>query len=209
MKRLFVILAVAVVALAAVSCGSKKKGDAKEASTPFVTPTGIGKIEIGERIDDVPASLNGLYDSIEAVEETEYAEGGDEWTAEVFYAKKDGQRVFKIIPDEGKIWHIEVISPELKTESGLGIDSTVEELFAAGGKAYCGIEWWEYYDGILCEDLIFTGFDLSPKGEAKIADLDDGDFIKLELSDLKEGSKPHKLSIPDDLWRNTIKEMLQ
>ena len=92
----------------------------------------------------------------------------------------------------------------MRTKSGLGVGSTVEEIFAAGGKAYCGMEWWQFYDGILCDGCIFSGLSLSTKGLGKIGNLDDGDLIRLELSDLEKGSKPYKVTIPDKEWLKTI-----
>lgn len=204
-----------------------KKTDAAPSeglSNPVVNGNSLGLIEVGGSISSLPASVEGLYDTIKKEIIEGGGEGGDSWNEEVLYGILDGKKVFKITtefddpvmgPDGNYLFkatdvvqQIEVISPDFKTENGIGPGSTVEEILAAGGKAYCGLEWFEFYDGILCDGLIFSGLTLSDKGRNKISTLDDGDFIRLDLSDLKAGSIPFTTNVPSAEWREAIEDLL-
>lgn len=157
---------------------------------------GFGPIRLGIDVKNLPASLEGLYDCIVPEHIEEY-----DWEGTVYHLTKAGQKIATITDDEGHICVIELFSNALETTSGLSLHSSVADLFAHGGRAYCDNSG---YWGIICEGLLFSGMELTPIGQQKAenAYLDSTEQIFTE-SDYLSGTRPVQITLTE--WYSTMK----
>lgn len=132
------------------------------AGNTSITKSGIGKVKLGETISNLPERIEGLYDKIEFESEEGYEEGENSF--EVYHVSLGDNIIFDIFPEEDKVAAITVLSAELKTKKGLGMDSTPAELLAAGGRII------SFNDGtvaIVCDGVLFLDIPLSDQGYKK------------------------------------------
>ncbi len=117
--------------------------DAKDEE--FILDKGkLGPIEIGKKIDDLPNSVNGLYDKFDYKKEVHESDMEDDWTEEYYVFSKDGIGIFNTAVEGHKITSIVLLAGAsfIKTSDGFCIGSPAQELFKAKK-----MQWENYYEG--------------------------------------------------------------
>lgn len=167
-----------------------------------LTSQGVGCIQIGMKVTDIPETCEGLYNKVEK----KVIPGGDpnDFEAEpahdqyLFYQGKVKVMEISITPeDEGAIHYLTVYSPHIETEQGLHPGSPIKDLVNLTE----GVEWQiegEYYGAVIngCIAIELKSKYLTPSGLNKYEDV----FVnekepKFFLKDFKPGSKIEEISV--------------
>ena len=164
------------------------------ADNTSITSAGIGKINIGFTISKLPKQLAGVYDKIELVSEVFEDEGAYEETLSIYRATLKGETVFEFYPEEDKVGSITVYSKNLKTNSGLSLNSIPVDLFSAGGKV---ISFNDGGEAILCEGLLFKGIPMTQQGYKKSEQAYLGDQVTFDVSDFDANGHPSEILISE------------
>lgn len=104
----------------------------------------LGPIEIGKNINDLPKSVEGLYDKSDYKKEVHESDMEDDWTEEYYIFSKDGKDIFRTDVEGKKITSIVLLADAsfIKTSDGFYIGSSAQELFKAKK-----MQWENYYEG--------------------------------------------------------------
>lgn len=104
----------------------------------------LGPIEIGKNINDLPKSVEGLYDKSDYKKEVHESDMEDDWTEEYYVFSKDGKDIFRTDVEGGKVISIALLAGAsfIKTSDGFCIGSSAQELFKAKK-----MQWENYYEG--------------------------------------------------------------
>lgn len=166
------LLALLTTLLLVVSCSSKS-----ESQSP-VTEEGVAPILIGTSLFDLPARVEGLYDSFEIIhfEDTE-ADLLPPRTYAQF--KRDGKVCFEADLDESrkqKICNLYIFDPAI-TYKGLGAGTPISEvlkteaqLYLVGNYSSCFFDAYFLLDNICFAFDYFNGKSFSRTGQARIID---------------------------------------
>ena len=151
-----------------------------------LTADGFGPVRLGSVIKSLPASVPNLYDRIEAEKVEEF-----DYEAIEYNLLYQGERIARLIENEGKVHAIEIVSDKLQTSDGFGLNKTAAEILSAGGAAYCD----NYgFGGLLYKGILFFGMELTASGQKKA---DDAYFYGTDQvfteSDFKTGTRPSKI----------------
>lgn len=181
------------------------------ANIPYITNRGIGKVKIGATISKLPNSIDGVYDRIEFASEEDYDEDGSKYTYEVYHAFLGNNVTLDIFPnyleDEEKVGGITIYSAALKTKSGLCLNSTPSELFAAGGE---GISFNDGSVAIVCGGVLFFDMPLSDQGFKKSEQAYFGKEVQFDDSDFDTSGHPFRIVLNgEELGTSTSKISLK
>ena len=158
----------------------------------LITKDGVGPVKLGAAVASLPNSVDGLYDKLEKTSREEFFEGGDSDVITVYVAKLKGKAVFEIIPDEGNVDCVNILSPELKTTHGMGLSSTPRELFSAGGHV---LESNEGVAGVLCDGVLFVKIPMTKTGQKKAEQSYLGETVSFNTSDFTADGHAAKIVI--------------
>lgn len=120
---------------------------AKEAgAADFVVRKGaLGALKVGMSVKEVPASIEGLYDSWERKTET-FSDMEGEWTETLLIFKKGGKKVFHCFLDtDGKKIYslvLEGAASHIMTEDGIHVGYPARDLFNQKR-----MKWETYFEG--------------------------------------------------------------
>lgn len=155
------------------------------AAKPADNP-GYGPVKLNANIRKLPKTSDGFYDTIQPLPTTESPE---------YTFKYNGHRVAVAMVDNGKIYSVRIASPSFSTKSGLGLHSTAEDIFKAGGKAYCDNSG---YVGLVCDGVLFKGMKLTAAGDKKAEDAYlYGTEQNFTVADYVKGSCPVEIILAD------------
>ena len=188
MKRLFLTLVIGVLSMLCLS-------PVVLADNTSITSSGIGKVKTGAAISTLPKQMAGVYDKLELVSEEFEDEGAYEETISIYRATLNGETVFEFYPEEDKVGSISVYSKNLKTKSGLSLNSSPADLFSAGGKV---ISFNDGGEAILCEGLLFKGLPMTQQGYKKSEQAYLGDQVTFDVSDFDASGHPSEILISID-----------
>lgn len=164
-----------------------------ENNSYVISSTGIGPVQLGKRISELPNHVPGLYDSLNQTQEVVYDEGAYEESFTVYLAKLGGDVLFKINPtDDGLVSSITVVSSRLKTKSGLSLASTPSELFKKGVIVESNNSGWE---GLICEGVLFVGFPETMQGMNKSQQAYFGEDVKFTEQDFQKDGHAKEILI--------------
>ena len=184
MKRFLLTMATGLLSMLILS-------PAVFADNASLTSSGIGNVKTGTLISKLPKKMAGVYDKLEFVESEE--EESFEESVPVYRATLGGEVVFEFDPDGEKVGSITVFSKNLKTSDGLSLNSTVSDLFAAGGQVITLMEGGE---AIFCDGILFTGLPMTPAGYQKSERSYLGDEVTFDASDFDPAGHPSGILIP-------------
>jgi len=139
-NRLFALTAL-VAALGFAACGGADRNTE-------LTPEGIGPVRLGMPIADLPAQVEGLYDTIEI---EHVPEGFDDLEYEpipaydIYRFQLNGETMFETSFGEGatSLSHLDVVSPRIDYK-GIHAGMPIAEALAAGAKCYAAGEFGGY-----------------------------------------------------------------
>lgn len=177
------------------------------AQTFEITTKGVGEIEVGMNMDDVPASVKGLYDHIKIVTTPEsYNEMDDETIPayDTYYFMQGMEKVFYTVPNEdGVIPYISVTSKRLSYK-GVRPQMSCREVLATkakliAGGTYGSCEFFCYFSfGDPNVNIWFEG-SFSQQGENKMFNSianDTGErVLKLNAADFMADAKIKEIVI--------------
>lgn len=187
MKRLFLTLMVGLLSMLCLS-------PVVLADNTSITSAGIGKVKTGAAISTLPKQMAGVYDKLELVSEEFEDEGAYEETISIYRATLNGETVFEFYPEDDKVGSISVYSKNLKTKSGLGLNSSPADLFSSGGKV---ISFNDGGEAILCEGLLFKGLPMTQQGYKKSEQAYLGDQVTFDVSDFDASGHPSEILISE------------
>lgn len=164
------------------------------ADNTSITSVGIGKVKTGAAISKLPKQIAGVYDKLELVSEAFEDEGAYEETISIYRATLKGETVFEFYPEEDKVGSITVYSKNLKTNSGLSLNSSPADLFSAGGKV---ISFNDGGEAFLCDGLLFIGVPMTQKGYQKSEQAYFGERVSFDESDFEENGHPTEILISE------------
>lgn len=171
---------------------------------PVITPKGVGPVQIGVKLKDLPSKSKGVYDKIKT-ESFEQAEEGETWTTtyHVFYL--GGKPALVTLDDEGgadaAISYVEVLSPAFKTPSGLSLNSTAQDILNAGG--YVNEDLFNYNTdlNLVCDGFIWWGWQLTESGQKKGEDLYFGaKGVKVSAADFQPGTHATRICLGTNVF---------
>jgi len=193
-KKLFAIAAFAIMAAGClVSCGSGKDGAEKRATeivetkadakttdpadAEFVLGDGkLGPLAIGQTVESLPQSVDGLYDSYKYDQQVIENEMEGSWTEEWVYFYKGGKEIFKSFAENKTIgsFVLEEGSSFISTTEGYYVGYSARELFGKKrlnwetwymGTAFARDGHWEYHiptEGLEAADFPSKLDDIKP-----------------------------------------------
>ena len=141
MKKTIIMQALFAIMVLNISCGGK------ELSEYEIHENGVSPFMLGTSIDSLPNSCEGIYDRLVITRSDDLLFNSDRGEAHL-----GSEKVLSFYHENGKISHLYVYSPVLKTRSGLNCNSTAEEIFEHGGQAHVSI--LEEYT-IKCDGVFF------------------------------------------------------
>lgn len=172
------------------------------ADNTSITSAGIGKVKTGATISKLPKLIAGVYDKLELVSEVFEDEGAYEETISIYRATLKGETVLEFYPEEDKVGSITVYSKNLKTNSGLSLNSSPADLFSAGGKV---ISFNDGGEAILCEGLLFKGLPMTQQGYKKSEQAYLGYQVTFDVSDFDANGHPSEILV-SEYYANMARE---
>lgn len=173
------------------------------ADNNVITSSGIGKVKTGASISKLPKQIPGVYDKLELVSEEFVDEGAYEERLSIYRAMLGGEIVFEFYPEGDKVGSITIYSKNLKTNKGLGMNSTPADLFAAGGKV---ISFNDGGEAILCDGVLFRGVPMTLQGYKKSEQAYLGFQVTFDVSDFDANGHPSDI-IVSEYYANETDEM--
>jgi len=182
------------------SCNIKTENDADKQSSDsnilqtkelsnenlLITDKSVGDFRLGDKLPE--AGQNGEY-TITIEKKSEFEEG-QEYIYSVRKVSKGTELLFFIKNGDGEVSEIqdvEIFSERFKTEKGIGVNSTIEELITQ----YPDIKFWGTYiaEGIWADrNGQQLQFNFKPK-DCKANVTTDSDITEFKKSDFKKGAK--------------------
>jgi uncharacterized protein YdeI (BOF family) len=211
-QRTAIILAALILSITVVSCGGgsnksgnktlpekKVEGKGQDAdkqtmntATDFpITAKNVGAFVLGETI---PESVTGF----ERKKETRTGEEASEYIVYVYYS--EGEKALEIQPaysndkETDKIGDIVIFSGKFRTDNGLRVGSTIEDLakaypaFSLGYSYISDRFWFEQESGEI-------QFDLDKNSFIGKQNLSGSDWVEIPIKDFKPGTKVTSIGI--------------
>ncbi len=153
MKKTIIMQALFAIMVLNISCGGKELSEYEYTKTAY-------RRLCSEQVSILlPNSCEGIYDRLVITRSDDLLFNSDRGEAHL-----GSEKVLSFYHENGKISHLYVYSPVLKTRSGLNCNSTAEEIFEHGGQAHVSI--LEEYT-IKCDGVFFYGCKFNERGDMK------------------------------------------